>query len=682
MKFSSRWLARYVELPESIDELAARLTAAGLAVEGIERGGNDGDVLLDVDVTTNRPDCMNHVGLAREIAVLFDRPLLWAPPALTETAERTTDAIAVELSTPDCPDYVARVVRGIEVGPSPDWLRDQLEAIGQRSINNVVDVTNFVLWETGQPIHAFDLDRISGARIEVRYARPGEVLTTLDGERRELTPEVLVIADAERPVALAGIMGGLDSEVTEATRDVLIESAHFDRTAVRLGARRLGMHTDASHRFERGADPAACRPAADRVAELLVEVAGGEILSDAIESPHPEFFGGFEGTVDLGRLNAFAGVEYPADRVEHFYHRLGFEPRPGDAGKLRLQVPSWRYYDFWQRRADGRVWEADLFEEAMRMFGFDEIPADLPAIGPPDAGTSLEHRKRERIRGLLAACGYSEAINFAFQHRDGDRLFPGLGAVGEPLEIANPLSEQYEVLRRSLLPNLLESARFNQRRGAAAVRLFEIGRLFPGGDAEEIEALALIAGGGSEAAWDRQAVVDLFDAKGVLECLFEAFDGAIEVRPAELSGIVAGTGSEILAAGDVVGYLGRIDDGGLSYPLIAAELSTAALRESDHPQPVQAPSRFPSVTADLTLTHSLEVPWAAIERAIAGAGVEQLSVFGLRDRYLGKGVPEGAVNTTIYFIYNADDRSLTQEEVNERQAALTRELEQRFGWQG
>ena len=680
MQFSSNWLARYVELPESVDQLADKLTSAGLAIEGIER--RDGDVLLDIDVTTNRPDCMNHVGLAREIAVLFDRQLGWAAPALEEIEERTADAIEVVLSTPDCPDYVARVVRGIEVGPSPQWLREHLESIGQRSINNVVDITNFVLWETGQPIHAFDLDKVSGARIEVRYAAAGESLTTLDGERRELTPEVLVIADAERPIALAGIMGGLDSEVTEATRDVLIESAHFDRTAVRLGARRLGMHTDASHRFERGADPSACRPAADRVAELLAEVAGGEILSGAIESPHPEFFGPFEGTVELARLNAFAGVDYPADRVEHLYRELGFAPRPDGDGKLRLTVPSWRYYDFWQRREDGEVWEADLFEEAMRMFGFDQIPAALPAIGPPDAGASLEHRKRERIRNLLAACGYCEAINFAFQHRDADRLFPSLGAVGEPVEIANPLSEQYEVLRRSLLPNLLESARFNQRRGTSAVRLFEIGRLFPGGDTEEIEAVALVAGGGSEAAWDRQEPVDLFEVKGVLESLFEAFDGALEVRPAELSGFISGSASEIVLGGEVVGYLGQVDDPELAFPLVAFELSTAALDEAEHPDPVRAPSRFPSVAADLTLTHPREVLWGEIESAIAAAGVEELSAFGLRDRYTGEGVPEGAVNTTIYFLYNADDRSLTQEEVNERQTALTRELEQRFGWRG
>ncbi len=680
MEFSRNWLARYVELPDEVDELAAKLTAAGLAVEGLER--RDGDVLMEVDVTTNRPDCMNHLGLAREVAVLFDRPL--RPPAaeLEESDEATADIVEIELSTPDCPEYVARVVRGIRVGPSPEWLRQQLEAIGQRSINNVVDITNFVLWETGQPIHAFDLDTLAGPKIEVRHARAGESLTTLDGERRELSTGVLVIADAERVVALAGIMGGSETEVSEATRDVLIESAHFDRTAVRLGARQLGMHTDASHRFERGGDPAACRTAADRVAELLAELAGGTVTGGALENPHPEYFGTFEGTVDLERLNAFAGVDYPRQRVEYYYRGLGFDPQPTGETGLRLTVPSWRYYDFWQRRESGEVWEADLFEEAMRMFGYDMIPAALPAIGPPDAGSSFAHRKRERIREALASCGYSEAINFAFGRRDADGLFPGLDPVGEPVEIANPLSEHYEVMRRSLLPNLLESARFNLRRGASTVRLFEIGNLFPGGEADEIEAVAVIAGGSSPTAWDRQEPVDLFEVKGVLESLFERFDGRLEVRPAEPSGFVVGSGCELLAEGAVVGYLGQIEEPESPFAVFAAELNAAALAEAEHPEPVRAPSRFPAISADITLTHAVDVPWSDLQKAIGEAGVEHLASFGLRARYAGEGVPAGAVNTTIYFLYNAADRSLTQEEVNESQALLTRELERRYGWQG
>ncbi|HEX6203751.1 MAG TPA: phenylalanine--tRNA ligase beta subunit-related protein, partial [Thermoanaerobaculia bacterium] len=266
MLFSRDWLSDYVDLPADPGEIAAGLTEVGLAVEGVEAA--DGDVLIDVDVTTNRPDAMCHLGLAREAAVRFGsalRPPAAAPP---ETAEAAADVVTVTLDDPEgCPRYVARVVRGLTVGPSPDWLARRLRAIGLRPINNVVDVTNYVLWETGQPLHAFDLAKLAtgdGGRvgIVVRRAGAGERLTTLDGEARELSPEVLVIADRERPVALAGILGGADSEVTAATRDVLIESAHFDRRRVRLGARQLGLKTDASHRFERGADPGACRAAA------------------------------------------------------------------------------------------------------------------------------------------------------------------------------------------------------------------------------------------------------------------------------------------------------------------------------------------------------------------------------------------------------------------------------------
>ncbi len=677
MEFSRNWIGRYVDLPE-LDKLCDALTKSGLAVEGLQE--RDGDVLMDLDVTTNRPDCMNHFGLAREVAVLFGLPL--RPPAveLNESAERTDELLEVVLTARECPEYVARIVRGVQVGPSPDWLKEQLAAIGHRSINNVVDITNFVLWETGQPIHAFDLDKIEGDKIDVRFAREGESLKTLDGETRKLTPGVLVITDASGPIALAGIMGGFDSEVTESTRNVLIESGHFDRTAVRKGARQLGMHTDASHRFERGADPAACRPAADRVAALLQELAAGEVLAGAIENPHPDYFGSFEGTVDLGRLNRFAGVEYAPERIEGVYRALGFEPRSED-GRLLVTVPTWRYYDFWQRRSDGDVWEADLFEEPMRILGFDEIPAALPTLSDPDEGSSLEHRKRENIRELISACGFCEAINFAFQHRGADQRFPGIGAVGEPVTIANPLSEQYEVMRRSLLPNLLDSALFNTRRGATAVRIFEIGRLFPGGDAEEIEALALIDGG-SGSIWDRRAEVDLFTLKGVLEGLFERFDGRLKVRAAELRGFVAGTASEVVVGEQVVGYLGEIEDDELSFPLYAVELATSALNEAELPEPVQAPSRFPSVDADLTLTHALDVPWSEISSDIAAAEVEYLAEHRLKDRYAGKGVPEGAVNTTIHFLYNAVDRSLTHDEVNERQRALTERLERRFGWRG
>ena len=283
MEFSFDWICQYVDPEESATQVADRLTGAGLAVESQEPRGDD--VLFDVDVTTNRPDCMNHFGLAREVAALVTKPLEQPAIGIQETEEKTADAVEVEVEDQvGGPRYIARVVRGVKIGPSPAWLAERLETIGQRPINNIVDITNFVLWELGQPIHAFDLQKLAEPKIIVRRARDGETLTTLDGVERKLNPEVLVIADPQRAVALAGIMGGLDSEVTSTTTDSLIESAHFDPTRTRLGAGSLAMHTDANHRFERGADPEGCRLAADRVASLIVEIAGGKVLAGAVDA--------------------------------------------------------------------------------------------------------------------------------------------------------------------------------------------------------------------------------------------------------------------------------------------------------------------------------------------------------------------------------------------------------------
>ena len=715
MLFSRDWLAEYVELPSSAEELARALTEVGMAVEGIEE--RDGDVVLDVDVTTNRPDAMCHLGLAREIAVKLDRPLR-PPAALAAGAspdsaggspggERAEDAVSVEIADPaGCRRYVARVVRGVEIGPSPEWLRRRLGAIGLRPIDNVVDVTNYVLWETGQPLHAFDLAKVPGGRIVVRRARQGERLTTLDGEERELGPEVLVIADRERPIALAGVMGGLDSEVTAETVDVLLESAHFARRRTRIGARQLGLHTDASHRFERGADPGACRAAADRAAELIAELAGGRVVPGAVdargeatEAPH--------GTLDAARLAAFAGVDFDPADVERWLAGLGFglEPIEDETGaaparRWRVTVPSWRGYDV-PPGPGGEVYEADLFEEVVRLHGFEGIPATLPAIAGSDGPRAPEQERRDLVRDHLAACGYAEAIDYVFHSREDDAALPTLApGRSEPIALANPLSERYAVLRRSLLPNLVESARFNLRRGADAVRLFEVGHVFwrplgarlsappPAGspfapELVERETVGWVCGGTVGRPWDRPAELDLFDWKGVLDSLAERLGAELEIRPAEAAGLVAGASAEILAGGERVGVFGRVDDPDAETALFAGEIFTSALPVPDRTTAgayaTEVPSRFPAVEADLTFTHAREVPWAEIRRALEESRPPDLAGYGLVVRYEGEGVPEGAVNTTIGFRYASPERSLTQEEVNRHQEALRAVLEDRFG---
>ncbi|MGB5162218.1 MAG: phenylalanine--tRNA ligase subunit beta [Thermoanaerobaculia bacterium] len=686
MLFSFEWLCRYVEPEADVSTVAERLTAAGLALEGLEPRGSD--TLMDVDVTTNRPDCMNHLGLAREVAVAFDKPLKFPEAVSPESTRATSDVAAVVLEdATGCPRYVARVIEGVKVGPSPDWLVARIEGLGMRSINNVVDISNFVLWELGQPTHAFDLDKLAERRIVVRRGLGGETLVTLDGERRELDPEMLVIADAERAVAVAGVMGGQDSEVTSQTINILLESAHFDPTRVRETAKRLELHTDASHRFERGADPEVCRRAADRVVALVLELAGGELLQGAIDVRNGDLTWQLSGELDLARLVRFAGTEITGDQVEGWMAGLGFDLQSQGTGLWQVQVPSWRYYDFkpdpslpaGQRQPE--VWEADLFEEVLRLHGFDDIPSRLPSLASPDAGSSEGHQRREEIRWHLAACGFVEAVTYSFHGAESTDAFPVLASNGEPLKLSNPLSELYAVMRRTVLPGLEATAAYNQRRGAGSIRLFEIGHVFPGGTASEVETVGLIAGGSSETPWNRRQEFDLFDLKGVVESLGEGFNVRFLARPADLPGLVSGTGSELVCeeTGEAAGFMGQLADDSFPFPLYVAELKSSVLGISEVSR-VRPPSRFPSVEADLTLTHDLEIPWREIESEIARTKPADLMSFGLKGRYQGEGVPAGAVNTTLYFLYNASDRSLTQEEVNQQTEAIRQQLEDSLGW--
>lgn len=713
MLFSRDWLSDHVDLPDDRDELADGLTSVGLAVEGLEET-DDGDLMLDVDVTTNRPDCMNHRGLAREVAVHWQRELKPLPTAVDEAAERAADVVSVELDDPEgCPRYVARVIRGVKVGDSPDWLKRRLTALGLRPINNVVDVTNFVLWETGQPLHAFDLGKIAGRKIAVRRATEGEKLVTLDEEERTLAPDVLVIADAERAVALAGIMGGYDSEVTGETVDVLLESAHFDQRRVRIGARRLGMHTDASHRFERGADPGGCAEAAARAAALIAELAGGTVLAGEVDARADDFSERFtaRGRLSLRRLEAFAGARFEPADVERWMGGLGFDLQmatggDGDEGTVwHATAPTWRWYDVESGRGDGTIYEQDLFEEVLRHHGFDPIPSTLPGIEGSDGPQTVDQIRRDRVRDHLAACGYAEAINYAFQSAEMDASLPPLGR-GEAVPLANPLSELYALMRRSLVPNLVANARFNARRGVAAVRLFEVGHVFErdgaGSDEKqgvaEQEAVALVCGGSEGTEWDRPVEYDLFDLKGVVESLGEMLETPFSFRAADKTGLLAGTVAEVLVRGDageagsddpgsdeiLAGWIGRVDDEEVGYPLYAGELRTAVLGAGVIPgiaeMRVVAPSRYPTVAADYTLTHAVDVPWAELTAAVEKHRPDELADYGLKVRYEGKGVPDGAVNTTLWFLYSHPDRSLTQDEVNERQERLVGELEGRFGW--
>jgi phenylalanyl-tRNA synthetase beta chain len=691
MEFLLSWLTDAVEEAKRLapGEIGRRLTAVGMAVEGVrEIASADGaaDHVLDVDVTSNRPDAMCHSGLARELAVALGSPLRRPDIPFFESLSSEGRTGKVVLEDPEgCPRYVARVIRGVKVGPSPAWLRGRLEAIGSRSINNVVDATNYVLWEMGQPLHAFDLETIPGGEIRVRRARAGERLTTLDGRERSLDPEILVIADRERAIALAGVMGGLATEVTARTSDVLLESAHFDRKRIRIGAKRLALHTDASHRFERGADFDVCDEASRRCAALIVEVAGGRVEEPAVDAVarRPE---SVRWTLDGAALDRFAGIAIADAEIEGILAGLGFAPRR-EAGERRWSgtVPAWRAVDFEPRRTGpdaGRAYPQDLFEEVLRHVGYDRVPATLPTLGGVDAGANPEHERAGRARDLFAGLGYAEAIHYAFQPAEWDARYPALAADGEPLALANPLSDRYAVLRRSLVPNLVAATEGNANRGAGGVRLFEVGHLFPGGESAELEAIGWVAGGGQGGAWDALPELDLFHVKGAGEALLEAM-GAVDLAAAasELPGVVPGTGAHWRdARGEVVGWFGRVAAPEVPFPLFAAELLLDRLPVAATKRGVVAPPRLPGIAADLTLTHALDLAWSELARALDALAEPPLVGFRLKERYRGAGVPDGAVATTITFDYHGGERTLTQDEVNARQAELAAELARRFAW--
>jgi phenylalanyl-tRNA synthetase beta chain len=380
----------------------------------------------------------------------------------------------------------------------------------------------------------------------------------------------------------------------------------------------------------------------------------------------------------------------PAAEVERILSGLGFAVEPLGGGVWRVGVPSWRWYDFpllprelWGAAGENAD-EQDLFEEVLRHFGFDKIPATLPAVPGVDEGTSPEHDRRERIRRHLAAAGFAEAINYAFQPAAAEASLPALERRGAPETLASPPSEQFAVLRRSLLPGLVESASTNQRRGAPGVRLFELGHVFPGGGAPEVETAALVAGGVLGTPWERRIELDLFDLKGAVESLAADLGVELAAVPAEIPGLLPGASAELRRGGEGerIGLLGQLAGGDFPFPVFVAELETAALAGPPHGGRVEIPSRFPGIAADLTFTHALDVAWQEIAAFVRAQRVSDLVDFGLEVRYRGEGVPPGAVNTTIHFLYQAADRSLTQEEVNQRHLALAEELRRRFGRQG
>jgi len=464
MKISYNWLSELVTLTLNPKELAERLTMAGLAVEAVERIRDDH--ILDFDLTSNRPDALSHIGIAREAALICGTSLISRKRALNEGDESVEAAASVEILDPDlCPRYAARVVRQVKVGASPKWLVDRLESIGQRSVNNVADITNYVMFEMGQPTHAFDLDLLHSARIIVRRPRAGEEITTLDGFTRELAPEMLVIADADRPVAIAGVMGGADTEISDRTTNVLIESAYFNPSSIRHTAKALGMVTEASYRFARGVDFQAQVRAADRVAEMIAEIACGQVLKGSIDV-YPAPITRDSGSLRESRIERLTGLKVPIQQASEILRGLGFDVELDDQQKrLRACPPSFRV-DVSR--------EEDLVEEVARHVGYDLVDVTLPAWGGEGRYLRGDSHRRN-VRRALISIGFDEAYSFSFVSGERDRLFR---RGGHAITIVNPIDVNQSEMRASLLTGLLDSVQHNFNQGTRDVKLFEMGRVF------------------------------------------------------------------------------------------------------------------------------------------------------------------------------------------------------------
>jgi phenylalanyl-tRNA synthetase beta chain len=683
MLISYNWLHELTGTKLPPEEVRERLTNVGLAVDAVE--ARDGDYVLDVEVPSNRGDCLSHIGIARELAVIEKSQISDLKFQIGSPEGKTSDLTAVEILDPDlCPRYAARVIRGVRIGPSPEWLVKRLETLGQRPINNVADITNYVLHEFGQPLHAFDLAKFSEHRIVVRRAAPGEAIKTLDGVERKLDREMLVIADAKRPVAVAGVMGGEESEISGTTEDVLIESAWFNPGSVRRTARVLGLHTEASHRFERGIDPEGVLRSQERCVALICEIAGGVATADTLDV-YPAPSAAKEVELRPERVETITGLQVGTEEMLRILTALGFDLREKALAKLTLTIPSWRH--------DVAI-EEDVVEEVARHTGYDKIKTELPPASLAGEYHSSERRKRA-LRQAMSGRGFDEAINLSFTELTWDfDLIPEFSKRDREslVTLTNPIIEESSRMRQTLLPGLLTSIRHNLNRGIRDVCLFETGRVFAAKEARELplerEAFALAATGGALEADRAQAERDLdfFDLKGALEAAVAAMSlPALDFERAAVKHLRSGQSAAISIEGARVGSIGRLAEsiaGAYKFrqPVFVAEVDLTSLLEIKELPVLYSPlPRFPSIVRDVSLLVDRAVTVAELLRAAREQKVLHFIGAEFVGAYEGKGIADNKRSVTLRIEYRADERTLRDEEVDQIHWSLVKALQEKFG---
>ena len=667
MKVSYQWLKDYCAFDLPCDELADQLRSRGMPAESVTPVGDD--FCLDLEITANRPDLLSHIGVAREISAFTGVPLHLPSVELREEAASVASLARVEVQHPDlCPRYTARVLRKVRVGPAPAEMQRRLEAVGLRPVNNIVDITNYVLMECGQPQHAFDFDRLRGCVVTIRPAVRGEKLELIDASEIDLAPEHLVIADVERPVALAGIMGGLATEITESTGNVLLESAKFDPVNIRRTTRTTGKSSDSSYRFERGVDTPTVEWASRRAAALIQEHAGANVAAGVIDI---DFTIKEARSVALRvpRIERVLGVAVSAAEAGRLLKGIGFGVKLEGHDVLTVAVPSFR---------PDVEREIDLIEEVARCYGYDRVPA-VSKLPITDVASTRFDRVCVAARHTLIRLGYHEAVTTSFLSDELAATFSPWSSEA-PLRVRNPLRADEATLRRSLVPCLLQVARTNQDRGVDSVRLFELNRVYvrrPGAHVlpEEKSCLAILGGD------DCRAV------RGSAEAVLEQFGLAKRAHfgPVTHAFLTPGTGAAWRVGNSLMGYMGEIDDAAaapfrLRTSVCVAELDAdtiaalAALERRFTGLP-----RFPAVNRDVALVVPEAATWQQIVDTVRGAGAEHIEEIRFGETYRGKQVEAGKKSVFFSITYRSPERTLTNEEVNASQERIVAALAEHLG---
>ncbi|TWU60383.1 Phenylalanine--tRNA ligase beta subunit [Rubripirellula tenax] len=633
MLVSLKWLTKYIELPMSHEELALRLSLSGLNHEETTEIG--GDVVVDLEVTSNRGDCLGHLGVAREIGVLYGLDVATPAPKLSSGGPKVDTLLSVENQfTEACPRYTARVIQGVKVAPSPAWLVEALQSVfwkrridgtieTYQPINNVVDATNFVMMECGQPLHAFDYDKVGGKKIVVRPAAKGERMEAIDHQTYDLDDSVCVIADARDPQAIAGVMGGAASEVSDATTSLVIEAAVFTPLSVRRTARRLKLHSPSSYRFERKVDPVGVEWASRRVCEIIVDIAGGKVADGIIDTaaaltPNPPV------VLRQSQIERILGIKIDAAEVQRILTRLGCQPGKSDAASTVYVPPSWRH---------DLTREADLIEEVARIHGYDKIPEDAPIPVAPSSKRDFD-TAMERVRTVMISAAISEAMTPSVVTAKLDQsLSPW--TTKPALQTETPMLKGARSLRRSLIPSLLEGRAKNWSSASISADLFEIAHIYlPSGEGDdtlpsEQYSLGIVSGN------------DFFIVKGTIETLCQrmGIDGRLEVEPTDVPGFAKGAGVSLKIGDAHLGYLGIVDakvlkGWKLPGPVVVAEISLPTLLERSSLVPQQkAVSMFPSIQRDLNFVVAESVRWVDLENVVRAAVGDSLADVNYRETY-------------------------------------------------